>query len=825
MKNHVKNLKSILSVMLTICLILSCLSLMPSFKAHAAVEYNPASGNYRNVMYYGDWSVWGGEGNFFPSGMAAEGITHLNYAFLDFDAQGNLLFTDNDAALGVPADTGATWGAVNAGLINSLRNLRAANPNMRIGISVGGWSKSAYFSPVAANPTIRAKFVQNLCDFVKYTGFDFVDLDWEYPGSVRAPDLVDNKNDTGTPYSSPADKANYITLLQELRVALDAQGAALGKTYELSVALPATQRLLDLGVDIAPMFEIIDFGNIMTYDMRGAWDDTGGHHAALYSNPACPLGFSADQAVQYLMSQGAPANKIIIGVAAYTRGWQQVANDGGVAGLPGLFGTAAKVNRDADQAASGGARNYAPLASGDGGRNGGVWPQFRMAELKAAYPGMVEYWDDVAKAPYLYNAQTGAFFTFDNVRSIGEKTKYVKENSLGGVITWMASQDALDSDGKRGVLTRAIANGLYGNQSLPEYIINEGQPNVSVSFSVAPNPNNATVNVFRFSLKNNEVPTASGTVLKGVEAIYQTISSPKVLITSKSGATFSFVTYGSGAVSSSNGIGTVSLSDLYEYRTIGPGVTAEFYVNSTVLDTDDIAKIEVAQYNGSTIVSKFTVYESGGGSTPVYRAPIFTGVTNRTITVGDSFDERAGVTALDFANQSISFTVTGNVNTSVAGAYTLTYSATDSQGQTTTASRVITVQDQTVNPPTPPVFTGVSGKTIQVGDSFDPQAGVTATDAQDGVITFSVTGSVNTSVAGTYILTYSATNSQGLTTTAGRVITVEDQPATGIAPWDSTATYWAGDMVTYNGNTYRAKWWALGDIPGAEQWGPWELID
>jgi len=771
-------------------------------------------------MYYGDWSIWGGEGNFFPSGMAAESITHLNFAFLDFDAQGTLRFCDDDAALGAPVDTGAQWGAVNAGLLNSLRNLRADYPNMRIGVSVGGWSKSDNFTPVAANPTIRARFVQNLCDFVKYTGFDFVDLDWEYPGSVRQPDKTDNKNDMGTPYSTPADKANYITLLQELRVALDAQGAALGKVYELSVAIPATQAQLDLGVNIPAMFAIVDFANIMTYDLRGAWDTTSGHHAALYTNPACPNGFSADAAVTYLMSQGAPANKIVIGVAAYTRGWQNVTNNGGVAGLPGLFGTANIAGQDADQTPSRGALNYAPLTVGDGGRRGGVWPQLRMSNLKAAYPGMIEYWDDIAKAPYMYNPSTGAFFTYDNVQSVAAKTAYVKQKGLGGVITWMASQDALSSDGKRGVLTRAIANGLFGNNPLPQFTINEGKPNVSVSFAVAPNPNNSNSNAFKLTLKNNEVPKATGTVLRGVEAIYQTIMSPKVLITSKSGATFSFVTYGSGAVTSANGVGTVSLSDLYEYKTIQAGVTAEFYVNSTVLDVNDIAKIEVGQYNGSKLVSKFTVYESGGGSI-VPQAPVFTGVSNMTITVGSSFDPNAGVTATNPGFGPIPFTVTGSVNTAVAGTYTLTYSATSSQGLTTTVTRVITVQPNVV---TPPVFAGVANATITVGDSFNPNAGVTAIDAVDGAVPFTVTGSVNTAVAGTYTLTYSATNSQGATATATRVITVQPTSSGGNA-WNSTTAYWGGDIVTYNGQTYRAKWWTQGDIPGAGgPWGPWELI-
>jgi chitinase len=42
--------------------------------------------------------------------------------------------------------------------------------------------------------------------------------------------------------------------------------------------------------------------------------------------------------------------------------------------------------------------------------------------------------------------------------------------------------------------------------------------------------------------------------------------------------------------------------------------------------------------------------------------------------------------------------------------------------------------------------------------------------------------------------------------------------------YDVTVAYNAGDTVVYNGKTYRAKWWTQGNIPGAEEWGPWELV-
>ena len=95
----------------------------------------------------------------------------------------------------------------------------------------------------------------------------------------------------------------------------------------LSVALPAPKATLDLGIDIDALFNIVDFANIMTYDLRGAWDDTSGHLTGLYSNPNDPLagkGLSVDESVNYLISKGAEPEKIVVGAAFYTRGWEKV---------------------------------------------------------------------------------------------------------------------------------------------------------------------------------------------------------------------------------------------------------------------------------------------------------------------------------------------------------------------------------------------------------------------------------------------------------------------------------------------------------------------
>ena len=79
-----------------------------------------------------------------------------------------------------------------------------------------------------------------------------------------------------------------------------------------------------------------------------------------------------------------------------------------------------------------------------------------------------------------------------------------------------------------------------------------------------------------------------------------------------------------------------------------------------------------------------------------------------------------------------------------------------------------------------PTFTGVEDKTINVGDKFAVLEGVKAFDA-DGkeIAEIAFENPVDPKKAGTYTVTYTATDSFGVTGTASRVITVVKQDKEG----------------------------------------------
>lgn len=654
---------------------------------------------YRNVMYYGDWSVWGGQGNYYPKDLPADVYTHMNYAFIDLDENGDLILTDADAAFGNPVGSGNSWGDELSGVIPALAALKAEHPNMKVGASFGGWSKSADFTTVAANPTKRARFIENVLKFIKYTDMDFVDIDWEYPASVREPDLVDNKNDEGTPNAKPEDRQNFITLMAEMRAALDKQGKTEGKYYELSCALPGTPGQLEKGIDVERLFEIVDFGNMMTYDMNGAWGDRAGHQTALYSNPEDPTGFSVENVVSYLKSKNVPSEKIVIGAAFYTRGWDSV-EKGSDSSQPGLFQATAPTNKDADQSPSRGADNEAPTAVGDGGRKGGVWSYRSLDKLKAAIPDLKEYWDDVAKAPYLYSESTKDFYTYDNVKSITYKTEFVKENQLGGVISWMASQDKATTSTKRDELSNAIKEGLYGKEALPE-TTNLGQTSLDLAVSIQQGKTDSGGEGYELTITNQEPLEAyGGDALTLADRYYSTVKKPTFIITMKDGSTLSKGDYRSGSVTEKNGKTYVDLSAVYDGKFIKPGLSYTFKLatkNGAIFDASNIAQIELVQhYNATTPLGSQIIYQD---TQLVEGAPTLSGVSDVTLELGSAFDPLAQVRAYDQKDGDLtsSIQITGTVDTQKVGTYTLNYSVTNSAGKETTAQRTVTVVEVPTN--------------------------------------------------------------------------------------------------------------------------------
>ena len=106
--------------------------------------------------------------------------------------------------------------------------------------------------------------------------------------------------------------------------------------------------------------------------------------------------------------------------------------------------------------------------------------------------------------------------------------------------------------------------------------------------------------------------------------------------------------------------------------------------------------------------------------------PVITisGANPATVELGETYTD-AGATANDAFHGSTSVSSSSNVDTSAVGSYTVTYTATDLDGNTATASRTVNVVDTTAPVVT---VTGDDPATTELGDTYT-DAGATATDA------------------------------------------------------------------------------------------------
>ena len=118
---------------------------------------------------------------------------------------------------------------------------------------------------------------------------------------------------------------------------------------------------------------------------------------------------------------------------------------------------------------------------------------------------------------------------------------------------------------------------------------------------------------------------------------------------------------------------------------------------------------------------------------------------------------------------SVNVVVTGVVDTSQVGEYILTYIASDDIGNTSQVTRTVIVQDTIA-----PLIT-ISGDSTFIVERFttfnDPGYITTGSDVSVNVV---VTGVVDTSQVGEYILTYIASDDIGNTSQVTRTVIVQD---------------------------------------------------
>jgi chitinase len=402
----------------------------------AAAHSRPRASK-RLVGYYTNWSVYarGFRAKQLKDNGSAAKVSHILYAFAKITPEGTCALTDPWADHGIRFTAEESvdgvadlwWPPQLAGNLNQLQKLKAEFPNIKLLISIGGWSFSDKFSDVALTPASRQTFVASCVDmfirgnFGSEIGpvpglFDGIDLDWEYPGACG-----------NTCNFRPEDTPNFTALLAEFRAQLDAIGAETGRRYELAIVAPATDVLVGK-LELKKIHKYLDFINLLTYDFHGGWDTQTNFHSPLLPSPRDPVGpkVNTHYAVELYLRGGVPAQKLDIGVPFYGRGWQGVPNI-----KNGLYQTNTGVAAGKWEAGVNDFKDLDPL--------------------RAA--GYSAHRDPFSLGFWIYNPTDGIFWGYDDPSTAWLKATYVKARGLGGAAFWEFSGD----DGR---LVNALRSGL-----------------------------------------------------------------------------------------------------------------------------------------------------------------------------------------------------------------------------------------------------------------------------------------------------------------------------------------------------------------------------
>ncbi|WP_313897283.1 chitinase C-terminal domain-containing protein [Vibrio qingdaonensis] len=489
----------------------------------------------RVIGYFTSWrSGDDPQSSYLVNDIPWEQLTHINYAFVSIGSDGKVNVGDvNDPSN--PA-VNKEWPGVEVdpalgfkGHFGALATAKKKH-GVKTLISIGGWAETGghfaadgsrvadggfYTMTTNADGSINQQgietFATSAVEMMRTYQFDGLDIDYEYPTSMAG---AGNPDDVAFSESRRAYLMNsYHVLMKVLREKLDAASAQDGIHYMLTIAAPSSGYLLR-GMETMAVTKYLDYVNIMSYDLHGAWNDHVGHNAALYDTGKDSelaqwnvYGTAAYGGIGYLNTDWAyhyfrgsmPAGRINIGVPYYTRGWQNVTG-----GTDGLWGRAPLPNQAECAAGTGeGEKNncgYGALGIDnmwhDKDANGvemgaGSNPMWHAKNLEkgimgsyataygldpvndpddALFGNYTRHYDSVAVAPWLWNADKKVFLSTEDVDSINAKANYVIDKEIGGIMFWELAGDyncyIFDANGNRGAIDLteqacASGNGEY----------------------------------------------------------------------------------------------------------------------------------------------------------------------------------------------------------------------------------------------------------------------------------------------------------------------------------------------------------------------------
>jgi len=377
--------------------------------------------------YFEEWSIYFAGYNIanLQSNGVADKLTHLFYAFGDATPTGCAIadpWADYQSPY-LPSVSGEAYGGPLYGNFAALQQLKQLHPNLQVLISLAG---APGFSAAASTAMGRQNFVASCIDlFIKGNVamgisaegvFDGFDIDWEFP--------------------TAADTVNATLLMQEFRKQLNALGKTSKKHYLLTMFGPAGQQNFS-NIQLPEVAEELDFYNVQGYDFHGTWETSTNHASPLFDDKQDPVrdeNFFIDYTIGSYLEAGVPADKLVLGIPIYARGWTGVPSTNN-----GLYQTST---------------GPAPFPKADYLQTPGVITYLTVTGLT----GFTRYFDHKRIAAWLYDPNSQTFWSYDDPVTVWLKTAYVRvrvPGGLGGAFVW-----ALKDDDTNGTIVKTIAAGL-----------------------------------------------------------------------------------------------------------------------------------------------------------------------------------------------------------------------------------------------------------------------------------------------------------------------------------------------------------------------------